>query len=89
MSQPLQGKVALVSGAGKNIGRAIALALARQGCRLLLHCNASRDAAEALAAELQASGTHAVVLQADLSRTDDAAMFSRSDCQWSPSSNDT
>src|SRR3981081_1874592 len=46
MSQPLQGKVALVSGAGKNIGRAIALALARDGASLVVNGRAHKAAVD-------------------------------------------
>jgi len=60
-------KVALVTGAAKRLGREIALTLARQGWDLAVHCLASRDEAEATAAEIQALGQRAVVLQADLS----------------------
>ncbi len=57
-------KVALVTGAGRRIGAAIARALAAAGYRLVLHCNASRAEAEALAAELGGS-ERACVLQGD------------------------
>jgi 3-oxoacyl-[acyl-carrier protein] reductase len=54
--------VALVTGAARGIGAACARALAAEGFRVALHCNASADAAEKLAAELP----DAFVLRADL-----------------------
>jgi len=65
-------RTALVTGAGKRIGRAIALALAEAGFQVAVHCNASRAEAEATAAEVRARGSEAVVLQADLA--DEAAV---------------
>src|SRR3979411_2568793 len=56
MSQPLQGKVALVSGAGKNIGRAIALALARDGASLVVNGRADKAAVDGVVREIEAAG---------------------------------
>ena len=60
-------RVALVTGAGKRLGREIALTLARQGWDVAVHCRASRDEAEATAADIRAMGRRAAVLCADLS----------------------
>ena len=64
-------RVALVTGAGKRLGRHIALTLAQQGWDVAVHCRASRTEAEATADEIRALGRRAVVLSADLS--DEAA----------------
>ena len=63
---PCLPSAALVTGAGRRIGRAVALALAKRGFAVAVHCNASRDDAEAVAREIRALGCNAVVLQADL-----------------------
>ncbi|MFJ5381391.1 SDR family oxidoreductase [Cupriavidus sp. CER94] len=63
--------VALVTGAARRLGRAIALELAAQGWDVAVHCNRSRDEAEVLATQIRALGRRAAVLQADLS--DEAA----------------
>lgn len=60
-------RVALVTGAGKRLGREIALSLARQGWDVAVHCRASREEAEATAADIRSLGRRAVVLCADLS----------------------
>ncbi|MGR3548475.1 MAG: SDR family NAD(P)-dependent oxidoreductase, partial [Roseovarius sp.] len=57
---------ALVTGAGKRLGRAMALELARQGQDVAVHYATSRDAAEAVADEIRAMGRNAVTLAADL-----------------------
>lgn len=62
----LQGQTALVTGAGRRLGRAIALALAAEGARLVLHYRRSAQEAEALRVELAAGGTEAWTVQADL-----------------------
>lgn len=60
-------KIALVTGAGRRIGRAIALELARAGYALALHVNASAADGKAVAGEIEALGAKASVLNADLS----------------------
>jgi NAD(P)-dependent dehydrogenase (short-subunit alcohol dehydrogenase family) len=59
---------ALVTGAGKRIGRAVALALATEGYDVAVHYGASRDAAKDVAAAIATAGRRAVTLQADLAR---------------------
>ena len=58
--------VALVTGAGRRIGRAIALALARAGWNVALHYRASRAEAEQVAQEIAALGRRAVLVHGDL-----------------------
>lgn len=60
------GKVALVTGASRRIGRSIALGLADRGFDLALHFNTSEQAAAETAAEIQGRGRRTILLQADL-----------------------
>jgi NAD(P)-dependent dehydrogenase (short-subunit alcohol dehydrogenase family) len=64
-------RVALVTGAARRLGRAIALALADAGFAVAVHCHGSPEAAERTAADIQARGRRAIVLVADLA--DEAA----------------
>jgi len=57
----------LVTGAGRRVGAAIARRLARDGWSIAVHANASRAGADRVAAEIEAGGGGALVLQADLS----------------------
>lgn len=57
---------ALVTGAGKRLGRAMALYLAHRGYDVAVHYAGSEPEAEAVVAEIRALGRHAVALQADL-----------------------
>ena len=59
-------KTALVTGAAKGIGRAIALALARDGFRVAVHYRSSKDGAEETLAAIRESGGEAEVFAADL-----------------------
>ena len=61
MSRPLEGKVAIVTGAGRGIGRAIAARLGSDGAKVIVNYNRSAEAAEALAAEIGG-----LALQADV-----------------------
>ena len=63
----------LVTGSSRGIGRAIALRLARDGYDIVLHCRSQREQAEAAAAEIQALGRTARVLQFDVADRDAAA----------------
>ncbi|MEZ5932165.1 MAG: SDR family oxidoreductase [Alphaproteobacteria bacterium] len=62
------GPAALVTGAARRLGRAIALALAEDGFDLAIHHNRSADEAAALAADIQAMGRRTVILRADLAK---------------------
>jgi pteridine reductase len=69
---PLAGRVALVTGAGRRVGRAIALALGARGMQVVVHFNGSRDGADETARLITSSGGQATVEQADLSQVKSA-----------------
>ena len=69
----LQGKVALVTGASKRVGRAIALALAERGAALAIHYRSSRAGAEEAAARIIGQLGRAQTFGADLERVDEIA----------------
>jgi len=62
----LTGKVALVTGASRGIGRAVALALAAAGCDVAVNYHRAADEAEAVSAAIGKLGRRAVALQADV-----------------------
>lgn len=61
----LSGKTALVTGASRGIGRAIALTLAGQGADVAIHYHSREDAAREVAAQIEALGRRAFVFSAD------------------------
>jgi NAD(P)-dependent dehydrogenase (short-subunit alcohol dehydrogenase family) len=65
---PLEGQVALVTGAAKRIGRSIALRLAADGADIIVNYLSSKADAESLVREIASSGRRAVGMRADVSR---------------------
>jgi 3-oxoacyl-[acyl-carrier protein] reductase len=70
MTSELAGKVAVVTGAGRNIGRAIALALSDGGASVLVNARSNRAEADAVAAEIVARGRKAQVHIGDVAEPD-------------------
>lgn len=68
--QRLRGKVAIVTGASRGIGRATALALATEGAKVVVNYASSREAADTVVAEIAAMGSEAIALGADVSKAD-------------------
>ncbi|WP_250456149.1 SDR family oxidoreductase [Caballeronia sp. ATUFL_M2_KS44] len=66
----LTGKTALVTGASRGIGRAIALALGKAGARVLVHFGSAEDAADAVVEAIRAAGGSADKIAADLRASD-------------------
>ncbi len=64
--QELQGSVAIVTGGGRNIGRAIALDLSRGGAAILINVRSNRAEAEAVARDIEAQGGRAMVHVGDV-----------------------
>jgi glucose 1-dehydrogenase len=67
----LQNRVAIVTGAGRGIGRAIALGLAREGAAVIVNYSRSAAAAEEVVSAIRASGGRAVAVQADVKELGD------------------
>ena len=63
----LTGKVALVTGASRGIGRGIALALAKEGCDVAVNFVSGKAGAQSVAKQIKSLGRRAVIVQADVS----------------------
>ena len=63
----LKGKVALITGAGRNLGRAIALDMAKEGCKILLNTRKNRENIRAVAEEIASFGVKVLQVVADIS----------------------
>tara|TARA_B100001123_G_scaffold445652_1_gene597791 strand:- start:580 stop:1335 length:756 start_codon:yes stop_codon:yes gene_type:complete len=70
-SEELTGRIALVTGAGRGIGRSVALALASKGASVVIHYNESRDGAEKTANEIRDNGQNAMIVQANIGVAED------------------
>jgi 3-oxoacyl-[acyl-carrier protein] reductase len=70
-SEKLAGRVALVTGGSRGIGREIALVLAQCGCAVAINYLKSGEKAQAIARQIEASGGRAVIIQADVAKADD------------------
>lgn len=67
----LAGRVALVTGASRGIGRALALGLAQAGAKIAVNFLSGESAAQAVVREITASGGQAMIVRADISRCDE------------------
>lgn len=74
----LEGKVALVTGSAKRLGRTIAIALAKRGCNVAVHYRTSEKEAMETVAELKAIGVKAIPFQAELTDEDQVKTLMRS-----------
>jgi 3-oxoacyl-[acyl-carrier protein] reductase len=71
MAQTLKGKVAVVTGASKGIGAAIALHLAGEGAAVVVNYSSSREAAERIVGEIKGNGGKALAVQANVANQSD------------------
>jgi 3-oxoacyl-[acyl-carrier protein] reductase len=76
----MDGKVALVTASGRNIGRAVALRLAAEGADIVVNARANRDEVESVAEEVRALGRAALPVIADVSDLEQVAeLFARTE----------
>ena len=81
--RPFEGKVAVVTGAGKRIGRSVALRLAEEGADVVVNYHSSKTEAKDVAAQISAKGRRAHAVQADVSRRNEvSAMFAAVEKQF-------
>src|SRR6516164_2626370 len=73
MTKELSGRVAIVTGAGRNIGRAIALALADAGAAVVVNARSNLKEAEDVASEIERGGGKALAVTADVADADAVA----------------
>src|SRR5690242_11025998 len=69
----LDGKLVLITGGAQRVGRSLALAVARAGADVAIHYGQSQQEAESARAEIEALGRKAILVQADLADTAQAA----------------
>ncbi|WP_067126846.1 SDR family NAD(P)-dependent oxidoreductase [Microtetraspora malaysiensis] len=78
----LNGKTALVTGASRGIGRAVARRLARDGARVAVHYGTNEQAAKETVAAIETAGGHAFAPQAQLGTPGDAErLWGRQTCR--------
>ena len=70
MDLGLKSKVALITGASRGIGKACALALAEEGCKIVI-CARGKEALDAAAEEIKAKGAEVLAIRADLTKLDE------------------
>ena len=82
----LDGKVALVTGASRGIGRAVALKLAAEGAKVAINYAGSQGKAEEVKAEIEKLGSEAILVQANVADKDavEAGIYAGSDVRVEP-----
>ena len=85
MSDKLQGKVAVVTGASKRIGAQIARRFAGEGAKVMVNYSRSREAADKVVAHIKANGGEAIAVKADMrDRAEIARLFAESQQTFGP-----
>lgn len=74
-NRELTGKVAIVTGAGRNIGRAIALALGRAGASVVVNVRSNKAEADGVVREIEANGSKAIAVVGDIGEEKTAAVL--------------
>src|ERR1700755_3548867 len=85
MSNKLQGKVAVVTGASKGIGAQIARRFAEEGAKVVVNYSSSPDGANKVVADIKAAGGEAIAVKGDVSKRDEVVkLFAESSKAFGP-----